>query len=100
MTTQEQQPRRSHRQPLSCEVEFRRRGGNPYRVELVDLSREGCRLKPPIQLDPGDPAWLRIPEMEAIAAHIVWAKEWDVGLEFDHPFHPAVLDLVIERLSQ
>ena len=95
----DQQPRQSNRQTLRCEVEFRRRGDVPYKVDLINLSQEGCRITAPVMLQPGDGVWLRIPQMEPIHGKVVWADDWDVGVLFEKPFHPAVLDLVIARLS-
>jgi hypothetical protein len=92
-------PRQSERRPLSCEIEFRRRGDVAYRVDLIDMSPEGCRINPPIRLNSGDGAWLKIPGMEAIPARVAWAKEWDAGIEFERPFYPAVFDMVVQRLE-
>ena len=95
----EEQPRQSERRNLSCEVEFRRRGDVAYRVDLINLSPEGCHISAPVMLQADDDVWLRIPNMEAIPGKVVWAKDWDVGVLFEKPFHPAVLDMVIARLT-
>ncbi|MEP7315175.1 MAG: PilZ domain-containing protein [Sphingomicrobium sp.] len=91
---------RPQRVPLSCEVSFRRHGDAAYRVDLIDFSREGCCISPPIRLEPGASIWLRIPDIEATHGVVVWVREWRVGVKFDHPFHPAVFDLIVEKLSK
>ncbi len=92
--------KRSKRVPLSCDVEFRRHGDARYRIDLIDFSREGCCIAPPIRLEPGASVWLRIPDMEATHGTVAWVREWRAGVKFDHPFHPAVFDLIVKRLSK
>ncbi len=91
--------RRSNRVPLNCEIEFRRHGDARYRIDLIDFSPQGCCISPPVRVEPGESIWLRIPGMEAIHAHVAWTKQWKVGVKFDTPFHPAVFDNVVARLT-
>lgn len=90
--------RRSARVPLNCEVDFKRHGGSRYRVELLDLSTQGCCLAPPIRVDKGDSISLRIPGMAAIHGEVAWVRGWRAGILFDQPFHQAVFDSVVRRL--
>ena len=90
---------RATRVPLNCEVEFRRHGDARYQVDLLDFSPEGCCISPPVKVEPGESIWLRIPDMEAIHAKVIWTDQWKVGVEFDNPFHPAVFDSVVKRLG-
>lgn len=92
-------PRQSDRVPLGCEIEFRRHGDTRYRVELIDLSPQGCQIAPPIRVQTDESVWLRVAGLEAIHASVCWAKEWRVGLEFDQPLHPAVFDMLVKRLG-
>ncbi|HEV2044922.1 MAG TPA: PilZ domain-containing protein [Sphingomicrobium sp.] len=92
------QPRRTARVPLNCEIEFRRHAGSRYPVDLLDLSPNGCCISPPVRVEPGESVWLRIPGMETIHAKVAWSEQWKVGLEFDNPFHPAVFDSVVKKL--
>ena len=92
--------RRAERVPLACEVEFKRHADARYRVELVDLSPEGCCISPPVRVEIGQGLWLRIPKMEPVHGKIAWVKDWKAGVEFDHPFHPAVFDSVVARLKE
>jgi hypothetical protein len=93
-------PRHAERVPLNCEIEFKRHGGARYRVELFDLSADGCCLSPPIRVKAGDSISLRIPDMEAIHGEIAWVRDWKAGVRFDHPFHAAVFDHVVARLNR
>ena len=90
---------RGDRVSLNCEVEFRRHGDARYRVDLLDFSPQGCCISPPVKVEPGESIWLRIPDMEAIHAKVIWTDQWKVGIEFDKPFHPAVFDSVVKRLG-
>ena len=92
-------PRRTSRVPLNCEVEFRRQGDVRYPVDLLDFSPQGCCISPPVRVARGDSVWLRIPGMAAVQARVAWTERWKVGLEFEHPFHPAVFDDVARRLG-
>ena len=94
------QVQRANRVPLKCEIEFRRHGDARYRVDLIDFSPHGCCIAPPVRVEEGESIWLRIPGMEAIHAHVAWAEQWKVGVTFDKPFHPAVFDSVVSRLSE
>ena len=91
--------RRSDRVPLSCEVEFKRHGHSRYRVDLFDISPQGCCLSPPIRVDIGDTISLRIPDLEAIHGKVAWVQGWKAGVQFDQPFHAAVFDQLISRLG-
>jgi hypothetical protein len=92
-------PPRATRVPLNCEVEFRRHADVRYRVDLLDFSPEGCCISPPVRVEIGEAVWMRIPGMEVTHAHVAWAEQWKVGLKFDKPFHPAVFENVVKRLS-
>lgn len=91
--------RQDDRIPLSCDVEFKRHGDARYRVELFDLSPQGCCLSPPIRLDKGDSVSLRIPQIETIHGQVAWVQGWKAGVQFDHAFHPAVFDQLVARLG-
>lgn len=92
--------RRTNRVPLSCEVGFKRHGDARYRVDLFDLSPAGCCLSPPVRVDIGETGSLRISGVEAIHGEIAWVRGCRAGLRFDRPFHVAVFDHVVARLSR
>ena len=92
-------PRQADRVPLGCEAEFRRHGDSRYPVELINLSPQGCNIAPPIRVQQDESLWLRVPGLEAIHGRVCWVKEWNVGVEFDQPLHPAVFDLLVKRLG-
>lgn len=91
--------RQSDRVPLNCDVEFKRHGDARYKVDLLDFSPHGCCISPPIRVEQGESISLRIPDMEAIHGRIAWVRDWKAGIQFDHPFHEAVFELVVRRLE-
>jgi len=91
-------PRRAERVPLRADIDFRRAGDHRYRVNILDLSPEGCRMELPVNVSPGDTIWISLPGLESIQADVCWVKEWMVGVEFSRPLYPSVFDLVRERM--
>ena len=91
--------RQSVRIPTPCEVDFRQRGGPRYAVNLIDLSPEGARFEPPIRVSLDEEVWLRIPGIEPRLARVCWVEKWQIGVEFDQPFHAAVFDHVLRGLG-
>jgi len=93
-------PRRAVRVPLNCEVQFRRHSDVRYPVDLLDFSKDGCCISPPVRVEVGESVWVRIPGMEATHAKVAWTDQWKVGLKFDKPFHAAVFESVATRLGK
>ena len=91
--------RRSARTQMSCEVDFRQRGGPRFAVNLMDMSPEGARFEPPIRVSLDEEVWLRIPGIEPRLARVCWVEQWQVGVEFDQPFHSAVFDHVMRAMK-
>ena len=91
--------RRSKRVRLNCEIEFKRHGDSRYRVDVFDLSPEGCCLSPPIRVRQGESISLRMLDMAAIHGEIAWVRDWKAGVRFDQPFHQAVFDHLVRRLD-
>lgn len=91
-------PRRAERVSLRADIDFRRAGDHRYRVNILDLSPEGCRIESPITVSPGDTLWISLPGLESIQAEACWVKGWTVGVEFSRPLYPAVFDMVRDRM--
>ena len=90
--------RRAERISLRAEIDFRRAGEHRWRVEILDMSPEGCRVEVPISVGPEDVIWISFPGLETIQGKICWVKEWTVGIEFENPLHPAVFDMLQQRI--
>lgn len=92
------QPRRSERIPLSAEVTLRRHGHHSYRVRVFDASAHGCKVEFVERPVAQECLWVRFEGLEPMEATVCWLDERSAGLQFSKPIHPAVFDLVAERL--
>ena len=93
-------PRRAERVPLRADIEFRRSGEHRWRVNILNFSPEGCRIEAPVRVKVDDTIWISLPGIETIQGTVCWVKEWEAGVEFASALHPAVFDMVRERMSK
>ena len=92
--------RKAERIPLHADIDFRRTGEHRWRVNIVDISPQGCRVELPVRVTAGDTIWITAPGLEALQGKICWVKEWLAGIEFAHPLHPAVFEMVEQRMRR
>ena len=92
--------RKAERIPLRADIDFRRTGEHRWRVNIVDISPQGCRVELPVRVAPDDMIWITVPGIEALQGKICWVDEWVAGVEFEHPLHPAVFDMVEQRMRK
>ena len=92
--------RHSERLSISSHVTVRRIGGFNFDVALSDISSGGCRVEMLEESEVGDTVIARFAQLEPLGSRICWSKGRDIGVEFFNPIHPAVLDLLVERLPQ
>ncbi|HET9397403.1 MAG TPA: PilZ domain-containing protein [Sphingomicrobium sp.] len=90
--------RKADRVPLLADIDFRRTGEHRWRVNIHDISPEGCRVELPVKVATGDMIWVTFPGLEAIQGKVCWVKEWVAGIEFSRPLYPAVFELVEQRM--
>ena len=90
--------RRAERIPLQADIEFRRPGEHRWRVNIQDISPQGCRVELPIRVAEEDTVWVNFPGLEAIQGRVCWVDEWTAGIEFDRPLHSAVFEMVERRM--
>jgi hypothetical protein len=94
-----QHPRRSGRTALSADASLRRLGQNSYRVKVTDLSREGCKVDLVERPRIGEHMLLKFAGLEVLDTEVCWVEGYIAGLRFETPIHPAVFDLLVQRLS-
>lgn len=94
-----QWPRRSARQALSADVSLRRLGQNNYRVTVTDISPDGCKVALVERPRAEEHVLIKFDGLEVLEAEVCWIEGFDAGLRFERPIHPAVFDLLIERLK-
>ena len=93
-------PRRAERVPLRADIDFRRSGEHKWRVNILDFSPEGCRVELPVRVKPDDLIWVSLPGIETISGIVCWVKEWEAGVEFANPIHPAVFKQLQQRMRE
>lgn len=91
---------RSHeRISVEGQVTMRRVGKVSFRVDVYDLSPDGCKaefVERPL-LD--EQLWIKFDGLEALEGRVRWLAGARAGVEFVRPLHPAVFDLIVMRLG-
>ena len=93
------QPRKSARVAIDAEVTMRRLGKINYRVRLFDASLEGCKVELVEKPRIGEHVLVKMPALEALDSEVCWMEGFTAGLRFEKSIHPAVFDLLLERLN-
>jgi hypothetical protein len=93
------QPRRSKRIAVTAEVTLRRHGRQNFRVQVYDASAHGCKIEF-VERPEAQSVWVRFEGLEPLEARVRWLEGQCAGLQFSRPIHPAVFDLMAERLRQ
>lgn len=91
-------PRRGTRVRVSAPVSLRRSGKIAYHVTVFDVSAFGCKVEFVDRPAIDEHVWLRFPGIEPIEAQVCWIEGPHAGLSFVKVLHPAVFDLLLERL--
>jgi PilZ domain len=77
--------RSSDRYDLASGATLRREGHADLPVDLLNISRNGCRVETPQMLPIGDTVILDIPGTGAVEGRVVWHLGFKAGVEFnDH----------------
>ena len=74
-------------------------GRNTFRVRIFDLSTDGCKVELVELPSQGDIMLVKFDGLETIDANVAWLGGHTAGLTFVNPIHPAVLDLLMQRLA-
>ena len=75
--------------------------GSRYRVQLEDLSEQGCQFWIPRKagLPERSEITLYIESLGPFNAAVRWSREGWIGVEFDFPVYPPVLNHMCETLG-
>src|SRR5690349_5360837 len=92
--------RKSARVPLQAEVQLRRSGQSHYRVNVHDISPEGCRLEFVERPRLDETVWVKFAGLDAIASTVCWMRGHDVGIEFNRAIYQPVFENLIARLQR
>ena len=100
-TWADQQPaRRLHqRTSVQGQISMRRLGSFGFDIPVRDLSATGCKVELVESVGIRDHVVARLPGLEPLGATVIWSDERCAGLQFNRPIHPAVFEMLLERLS-
>lgn len=91
--------RRTGRASIEAEVGLRVLGRNNYRVWVRDLSTDGCKVDLVERPREGDHMSVKFDGLEALDADVCWVEGHTAGLMFKNRIHPAVFELLLQRLG-
>lgn len=91
--------RKRVRFPADSEVSLRRLGHLKFRVNVRDISPDGCRIDLVERPAIGETLHIKFESLEVLECKVRWVDGYIAGLEFVRPIHPAVFDLLMLRLK-
>jgi hypothetical protein len=95
---EQQWPRRFERTVLTAEVSMRRLGKHTFRVQVFDVSPAGCKLELVDKPRVDEHVLIKFDNLEALEAEVCWIEGNYAGLRFEKSIHPAVFELLLERI--
>jgi hypothetical protein len=95
-----QAARMGKRRTAAMEAQLRRIGRLAYWVELRDLSPEGCMIDLVERPAMDEVMQVRLPGLETVQARVRWVDNYVAGLKFERPIHPAVFELLLQRMGR
>lgn len=93
------QERAAERLEIAAEVSVRRSGRISYSVRTSDLTRLGCKCEFVERPGIRERVWVKFVGLESLPSEVCWIAESSVGLKFNTPIHPAVFELLLDRLQ-
>jgi PilZ domain-containing protein len=93
-----QAPRLHERIAVDAEVALRRAGKLHFQVHVFDVSPDGCKAEFVERPEVGEQVWIKFTGIEALEAQVCWVAGAKSGIKFARPIHPAVFDLLLQRM--
>ncbi len=84
---------------MAADISLRRSFDTRYQVRILDFSPHGCRIELVERVRPGDRVWISLPGIETIEATTCWVDGFVAGVEFVHPLHPSVFDMLTAKMG-
>ncbi len=84
--------RRSVRAPVSLDAKIGRGGLDRALCKVTDLSLHGARIHTYSELRADSLLWLSLPGVGHVVARVVWARDFEAGLEFKSPLPEAAFE--------
>ena len=88
--------RKKKRYSISAEGRYRKGTGVRFNIAIQNLSEHGCQFADLVgRIDVGDDITIRIGEIGPLEACVKWVVNREIGVEFDQPLYPSVLEHII-----
>lgn len=84
--------RRSPRAPVSLDARIGRGGLDRTLCKVTDLSIHGAGIQTYSELRLGTMIWLALPKIGHVAAKVVWARDFEAGVEFQDALTPEAFE--------
>jgi hypothetical protein len=91
--------RKSERVPVKLNARMKRFGRGSFLVSVTDLSVTGCKVEYCDRPEVEETVAVGFEGLGSIEAKVRWISGTECGLDFACPFHPAVLELLLQRHS-
>jgi hypothetical protein len=91
--------RRAARVDVPGTIGLKALGRQAYRVRIFNLGTDGCKVELVERPSIGDVMLVKFDGLDAVDAEVIWLDGHLAGLKFVNPIHPAVLDLLLQRLA-
>lgn len=92
--------RKADRRAAGIEAQLRRLGHLNYSVKLRDISSDGCQIDLVERPAIGEVMQVKLPGLGTMEARVRWVDNYVAGLNFERPMHPAVFDLLLQRVGR
>ena len=89
--------RRSPRAPVSLDARIGRGGLDRTLCKVTDLSVHGAGIQTYSELRLGTMIWLALPKIGHVAAKVVWAGDFEAGVEFQEPLTADAFELLTAK---
>ena len=87
------------RMPVAANVMLRRSGQMNYRVSVHDISPHGCKLEFIDRPQLEEIVWVKFDGFGPLPSLVCWTGDFTAGVKFQQPLHPAVFDLLLQRIG-
>lgn len=94
-----QEDRSAPRVRLSIPASLRPSGSKSIQTVVRDLSMSGFSATAVSRIHNGTRCWLTLPDMESLAAKVIWWDNGLLGCAFENLLNPIILDNIIARWS-
>ena len=93
--------RREPRHVVQVAGRYRSRVGASRDIWIKDISETGCRFFDKFSVLPVDSAiTFRVGTIGPISAKVRWREKSVIGIQFDTPLHPSVLEHIVRTMDE